>query len=1352
MSFVHLHVHTQYSLLDGYSKIPNLVERAKEMDMPAVAITDHGTMHGVIDFFRAAKQAEVKPLIGIEAYLAPRRMGQRDPELDRASSHLLLLAENQTGYKNLLKIASAAQLEGFYYNPRVDHDFLAAHSEGLIATSGCLSAEIPRAIQRGNLDAAREKMEWYYDVFGPDNFFLELQHHDIPELHDVNRQLLDLGLRHEARFVATNDVHYVNQDDARLQDILLCVQTSSLLSAPNRMKMSGDSFYLRSPQEMGELFSEVPQALSNTLLIAERCDVNLETEGYQLPDYEVLEGHTPKSYLREICEEGLRARYGDHAAAPEIRERLDYELGIIDQMGFNAYFLIVWDLCNFAQQEDIWYNARGSAAGSIVAYGLNITLVDPLQHGLIFERFLNPDRLNMPDIDLDFQDDQRYRMIEYCRQKYGDDKVAAIITFGRLKARAAVRDVGRVLDIPLAEVDRVAKMIPNIPGNPVSIGEALETVPEFAQEYKSKKYLQQLIDTAQEMEGAIRNAGTHAAGIVITPVPTVELVPLHRPTGANAEDSPVKMVTQFDMNTIDSLGLLKVDFLGLATLTIMARACDLIAERHGVELTLYNIPVDDEKTFELLGHGETAGVFQFEGAGMRRWMMEMKPKTLDNAVAMVALFRPGPMDFIPTYIKRMHNEEPVQYAHPDLEPIFKETYGIAVYQEQLMRAAMELADYSASDADDLRKAIAKKIEAKLRKHRKQFAKGAIKKGIAERDAEAIFDDWQNFARYGFNKAHAADYGHLAVQTAYLKAHYAVEYMTALLSVAKSDSTKVAFYIHDCQRMGIEVLAPDINSSFWDFSIEDQDQSSHIRFGLGAIKNVGQASVEAIIAGRGDKAFESLEGLAKRVDFRAVGKRALEYLIRAGALDAFGDRHVLLDAMDQLLSISTTHFQAKESGQLTFFGGDAGLKQEIHLRPASMPAELARRETLNWERELIGLYVSDHPLSPMREQLREVVTHFSGELAVLTGEERVRVAGMVSSLRSLQTKTGKQMAFASIEDLQGQIDLVIFPGVWKDSGALVQLDKLIVVEGRLDPQSGEPKILVDRIETEIELVTPLDPAPQSQSDPEPDVEADLASAAALDPQPDPAPEPGFLSDDDPDQDDITDNQAATPTSAQIADAPEQDYALQGPDPFPPDWEHFIAGGTTSVTVFPDDKPDLPSEQPVTESAPSQIQNERQPEPALAADEDPSPADESASAPEATEEESSTTDFSSLASPANMALGGGLQPASRPAPEPPAPLISPPLAPVTKRDNPPRLITITLRNSGDKARDVLHMRRIHGTLISYPGDDHFAFYVIEGRNGFLMEFPNDTTAYSEELRQRLNDLVGENNTRIETITYQ
>ncbi|MGW8251049.1 MAG: DNA polymerase III subunit alpha, partial [Anaerolineales bacterium] len=768
MSFVHLHVHTEYSLLDGFSNIKKLVNRAKQMDMPALAITDHGTMFGVIDFYNSATKAGVKPIIGVESYLTARSMRERDAQLDKRSSHLLLLAENQTGYENLLKIASAAQLDGFYYFPRIDHDFLAAHNEGLICTSGCISSEVPRLLKQGDVERARSLLDWYYDVFGKERFFLELQSHDIPELESINQNLITLGRRYDARFVATNDVHYVDPDDAHLQDILLAIQTGSLVSDPNRMRMTDGSYYLRSPDEMQRLFAEVPEALSNTLLIAERCSVDLGFKGYQLPHFEVPAGFTPESYLRGLCEAGLQKRYAERATDQDVRQRLDYELGIIHNMGFDTYFLIVWDLCRYARSKDIWYNARGSAAGSIVAYSLEITLVDPLEHGLIFERFLNPGRISMPDIDLDFRDDRRAEMMEYTARKYGDDKVAQIITFGTLGARAAIRDVGRVLDIPLSEVDRVAKLVPNIPGKPVTIQNALEEVPDFKKLYDDTPYLHELIDTAAKMEGVVRNAGTHAAGVIITNKPIIEYIPLHRPTGSSVEDSPVKIVTQFEMNILDSLGLLKVDFLGLATLTIMARACDLIRLRHNVDYNLDNIPTDDPATYELLGRGDTAGVFQVEGSGMRRWLIEMKPKELANVIAMVALFRPGPMDFIPGYIRRMHGEEEVSYRHPALESIFEETYGYPVYQEQLMFAVMDLAGYTAPEADDLRKAVAKKIKEKLLKHRHKFIQGAMKNGIAEPTAEAIFDDWEEFARYGFNKAHAAEYGVIAVQTAYLK--------------------------------------------------------------------------------------------------------------------------------------------------------------------------------------------------------------------------------------------------------------------------------------------------------------------------------------------------------------------------------------------------------------------------------------------------------------------------------------------------------------------------------------------------------------------------------------------------------
>jgi len=716
MSFVHLHVHSEYSLLDGFSNIKKLIKRVQEMGMNSIALTDHGTMFGAIEFYNAATAAGIKPIVGLEAYLAARGMGDRDPKLDKQSSHLLLLAENQTGYQNLLKIASTAQLKGFYYFPRVDRDFLAAHSEGIIATSGCMAAEIPRTILREGADAARKKLDWYYDVFGKERFFIELQQHEIKELPELNKALLGLGERYKANYVATNDVHYINPSDARLQDILLAVQTGSLLSDQNRFRMTDQSYYLRTPQEMSTLFGEVPEALSNTQLIADRCQVDLGMKGYHLPLFPVPEGCTADTYLRKLCEEGMYRRYGARANDPKVRERLEYELGIIHDMGFDAYFLIVWDLCMYAREQGVWYNARGSAAGSMVAYTLDITLVEPIEHGLIFERFLNPGRVSMPDIDLDFRDDLRPKMLEYCAQKYGDDKVAQIITFGTLGARAALRDVGRVMDIPIPEVDRVAKLIPNIPGRGATIEEALQEVPEFKALYDQNETLKNLIDTASHMEGVVRNAGTHAAGVVISDRPVVDYIPLHRPT-SGSEESPIKTVTQFEMSILESLGLLKVDFLGLATLTIMARACELICKRHDIEYTLDNIPIDDKETFKFLGQGRTAGVFQLEGSGMTRYLVQMKPKNLANVIAMVALYRPGPLEFIPTYINRMHGKEETTYRHPLLEPIFNETYGIPVYQEQIMRAAVDLAGYTMSESDELRKVISKKQKDKLQKHR-----------------------------------------------------------------------------------------------------------------------------------------------------------------------------------------------------------------------------------------------------------------------------------------------------------------------------------------------------------------------------------------------------------------------------------------------------------------------------------------------------------------------------------------------------------------------------------------------------------------------------------------------------------
>ena len=1330
MSFVHLHTHTEYSLLDGFSNIKKLVQRAAELEMPALAITDHGTMFGVIDFYNAAKNAGIKPIIGVETYMAARRMTDRDSQFDKKSSHLLLLAENQTGYQNLLKIASAGQLDGFYYYPRIDHEFLAAHSEGVIATSGCMAAEIPRAVERGNLESARKKLDWYYEVFGPDRFFIELQEHEIPELEKINKSLLELGPRYQARYVATNDVHYINPSDAELQDILLAVQTGSLLTDPKRMRMSDKTYYLKSAEEMSRIFAEVPEALSNTLWIAERCNVDLGFKGYHLPDFPVPEGYTAETYLRHLCEKGLEWRFGPRAQDPTVRERLDYELGIIHQMGFDAYFLIVWDLCVYAKQEGIWYNARGSAAGSIVAYTLDITMVDPIEHGLIFERFLNPGRVSMPDIDLDFRDDRRAEMMEYTARKYGDDKVAQIITFGTMKARAAIRDVGRVKDIPISEVDRVAKLIPNIPGKPVTIEQALETVPEFKQIYESAPYIKDLIDTAQGMEGVVRNAGTHAAGVVVTDKPVIEYLPLHRPTG-NAQESPVKTVTQFEMSIIDAQGLLKVDFLGLSTLTVMARACNLICQRHDIDFNLNNIPLDDPASYELMSRGETAGVFQVEGSGMRRNLMEMKPQNLDHVIAMVALFRPGPMDFIPSYIARMHGEEEVTYLHPKLEPILKETYGITVYQEQIMYTAMNLGGYTASDADFLRKTVAKKKEAELLKQRSKFVSGAMKNDIPEEIANQIFDNWEAFARYGFPKGHAADYGVIAVQTAYLKAHYPVEYMTALLAVEQNNTDKVSLYVADCRRMGIEVLPPDINASNWDFSIEDcEDGKSAIRFGLGAVKNVGQGPVDAILDARAAGPFTDINDLVRRVDLRKVGKRALESLIKVGALDQFGSRPSLLEGLDRIMAISASNFKAADMGQMSLFGAQTGLVATIQLPPASV--EITRREQLNWERELIGVYISDHPLSPVMDAINQNVTHFSSELAEVQPDQVVRVAGLITRMRPHTTKKGEPMGFVTLEDLQGNIDLVVFPRTWAKYQELFDWDAIIMVEGRVDTYGAEPKILVESVTTELKHVKPLeDPRSQQKV-------SSQNTRQETSPQSHPLPEAQI---------------APNPVRPKVAEevghysppVTDEEWEDDGPPPpeaFPPGWndEFDLIPAKAPVEAYSElisaatslANQDLAEEKPENEGSPTP---EKEPE-----------------------AEPASSETEALSMPVETPLQGSAEVTSDPA-EPVViakvleKVVSPIIPPMPTTDGKDiNMVTVVLRPRVDKVRSNLLLRRVFGLMISYPGNDRFAFHIFEGGRGHLLEFPNLTTGLNPELIARLNELVGPENVRIEPITFQ
>ncbi|MCK6540085.1 MAG: DNA polymerase III subunit alpha [Anaerolineales bacterium] len=1329
MSFAHLHVHTEYSLLDGFSNIKRLIKRVKELDMPAVAITDHGTMFGVMDFYKAAREAGVKPIIGVEAYMAARTMRDRDAKLDRTSTHLLLLAENETGYRNLLKISSAAQLEGFYYYPRIDHDFLAAHSDGLICTSGCMSAEIPRLILDGKPEEAVRLMNWYYDVFGPDRFFIELQHHNIKEITDLNKKLLEMGMRYSARYVATNDVHYINQEDAKLQDILLAIQTQTLLVDPERMRMTDDSYYLRTPQEMSRLFAEIPESLSNTLLIAERCNVDLSFKGYHLPDFPVPEGFTAETYLRHLCEEGAWKRYGERANSQQVRERLAYELGVIHEMGFDAYFLIVWDLCRYAKENGIWYNARGSAAGSIVAYVLEIALVDPLQHALLFERFLNPGRISMPDIDLDFRDDRRGEMLEYCVRKYGSDKVAQIITFGTMGTKQALRDVARVKDIPLSEVDRIAKLVPFVSGRNTTMEDAL-AIPEFKEIYTKQPHLRELIDTAAKMEGTVRNAGTHAAGVVISDKSLLEYLPLHRPT-SGSEETPIKTVTQFEMGVLDSLGMLKVDFLGLITLTVMAKACDLIERRHGVKYDLNNIPLDDPKAFELLGSGQTAGVFQVEGGGMTRWLVQMKPKTLDNIIAMVALYRPGPMAFIPDYIARMHGEAEVEYRHPKLEPIFRDTYGIPVYQEQLMRAAVEIAGYTPSESDELRKAISKKKKEEIEKHRNKFVTGAVKNGMDRETAEAIYSDWEEFARYGFNKSHAADYGVIAVQTAFLKAHYPAEYMAATLTASASQTEKVALYVADARSMGVPVLPPEINASGWDFEIEDIDGKPHIRFGFGAVKNVGKGAVELILKERqANGKFKDLNDFARRVDLRAVGKRSLECLIKVGALDVFGNRAALLASLDRISSISNNHFRAAEAGQLSLFGDSTGVVEEITLPEVN---NVDRREMLGWERELIGLYISDHPLTPYQQTFAQIVSYFSGQLNEAQHEEKVRVAGLVTSVRPYMTKTNKPMGFVTLEDIQGNMDLVLFPRTWERTREMLTVGQIVIVEGKVDANSAPPKVLVDTVRTEIKILEPLRSVPP-QAPPMPDSELETFTQ----------PKPFDKAQDKPDSHvkNLT-IQSKQPKpiippqrqpAMQVAEKSVETYASPLTSPqFPPEMEGS-EGGWDGMPPPPDNFPDDwdTQWQPSFEEAAMATK----PEPKFKKSEEitpprvqlePVPAetqDVDAEQIEA-EREAVITSLKSLYIP---------------------------LAREADKDHPPKQITVNLRSSGDKEADRRRIKTIYGTLISFHGRDRFSFQIFENGGRHLIDFPNDTTRICPELLTRLKKLMGEESWRVEEITFQ
>ncbi|MCL5996150.1 MAG: DNA polymerase III subunit alpha [Chloroflexi bacterium] len=1678
MSFVHLHVHSEYSMLDGLGRVKHLAKRAKELGMPALALTDHGVMYGAIEFFDACNDAGVKPIIGIESYLCKRgrRMQDKDANQDRSPHHLLLLAQDNEGYGNLMHLASLSQVEGFYYRPRVDHDALAKYSAGVICTSGCPSAEIPRLILAGQLDQARETVKWYRDVFA-DRFYFELQEHDLAELAPINPTLIEWSREMGIPLIATNDVHYVRKEDATAHDLMLCIQTSTLYKDAKRMRMNNDSYYLKSEEEMRAIFDPIaPEAVSNTAQIAERCSVSLKTKQFHLPNFRRPEKFASDAdYLRHLCAEGFLERYGvpaepvegesddpidltkrsslalpssannPHLRPSKLRERLNYELGIIIEMGFATYFLIVWDLIRFARENDIWWNVRGSAAGSIVSHVLGLTNIEPVSNDLLFERFLNPGRVSMPDIDMDFPDDQRNKLVDYTIKKYGKEQVAQIITFGTMAARAALKDVGRVLDLPLGEVSRMTSLVPAIPGKPVGLKDALEQVPELKKLYESEEHLRDLYDKAIMIEGGVRNAGTHAAGVVIADKPLIEYVPLHRLTGTPLSQD-LNAITQFEMTHLESIGLLKMDYLGLSMLTIMRKACELIKQRHGIEYTLNTIPMHAPVIYQTLSKGDVLGVFQVEGclsgdtrvghktikelyqeftnwdtaskmpwiarhktlscyldegefawnaitkvvysgikpvyrlvdtngrwikatadhhfltergwvrlgdldpktdcilfktgssrvgtlcvtqkgvsyeqkygpvraahlkarlselnsgtnnhmfgrppkqtktytragyradlghyvrssweadlarvfrylgwdyqyeprtfelsdrtgkkltytpdfyvpsqkkwyevkgwmddasakkielfrqqyperelividktlfaefqleyaglvawecpqvpdnsewvgvkaieyvgeeetydlqmrapgnnyvangfvvhnSGMRNLMMQMKPTRFENIVAAVALFRPGPMEQIPTYIRRMHGEEQTTYRHPDLKEALQQTYAIIVFQEQIMRVARDIAGYSMGEADTIRKAVAKKNAEALMKHKAKFREGAVNKGYSAELADDIFGDIEFFARYGFPQAHAADYAQITCQTAYLKARYTIEYMTALMTCEAGSTDKIASLIADAKVHGIEVLPPSVNHSHADFSIEDfrikekgaEKTVSKIRFGLMAIKNVGMGPIQAIVQARENGGmFKSLDDLCRRVDMTQLNKRALESLIKVGAFDEFGPRHQLLAVIDQMVGVASQARKAAERGQFMLFDAMGGGEESFIELPTNVK-EIPRKELLNYERELTGAYVSEHPLSAAMTALREYITHTSAELSEGDHAQKVVLAGVITMVRPHVSKTGKSMAFAELEDLYGRVELTIFPRTWEEYQDKIQRDKVLVVWGKAEVrEGGTPKLLVERVSDSLTRAASADAQPEYAMEPAAEPASELmghsVAALATEPTTEPATQQINRAADRtfnaPAEHRLPQPQASRPSN-NVRDEVAS-YGIPPEPEYPPD--DFTFDGV-AMAALDDSAIGAPEDAAPVNGGPARVE----PVPAqVVVPPSPGPAKSN------TMPESAGLPRSGISASVQTAQTMTSVNAS------PNPFNGQPSLDAQLSNDP---LQVIIRRCGDAMQDVARLEAVHKTLVEYKGQQRFSICLRQGRKDVTLDFPNDTTHDCLELRHKL-----------------
>jgi len=1082
--YVHLHNHTQFSLLDGLTRLPELVDFVQQSGMEAVAMTDHGTLSGAIDFYKEATGKGVKPIIGIETYVAARRHTDKDPQKDKNRFHLILLAMDYKGYQNLMQLSTTANLHGMYYFPRIDHELLEKYNEGIIALSACMGGEVGDALKVDDYPRAVETAKWYKKIFG-DRYYLEIQDHGHPEnpLHSaeqqhVNEQVLKLGKELDIPVALTCDAHYLKHEDQDAHEILLCVGTGAFLSDEKRMSLKDYPLHVEHPDEIiGRWGADHPEVITNTKAIADRCSVEIELGKILIPKFPVPKGETEKTYLDKLVYRGLSWRYGDLTEAsaegisveeakkhiPEpVLERADYELSVIENMGFNGYFLIIQDFINWGKDQGIVFGpGRGSAAGSIISYALKITELDPLKYDLLFERFLNPDRISMPDVDIDIQDTRRDEVIQYCVNKYGTERVANIVTFGRMFARNAVRDVSRVLQVPYAEADRLAKMIPQpVQGRHIPLSQSLKDDPDLKREYETNETSKQVIDQAMILEGTVRSHGVHAAGVVIAPDDIVKFAPLEM-----AQKGVV--TTQYPMGPVDELGLLKMDFLGLSNLTIIKNALRIIKRVYDVDIDINAISLEDKKAYELFQRGDTTGVFQLESAGMKRYLRELKPTVFEDIVAMVALYRPGPMQFIDSFIKRKHGQEQITYLHKGMEPALSSTYGILVYQEQFMQISKDWAGFTGGQADTLRKAVGKKKIDLMRKVKVDFVEGAIKHSNATRaTAEKFWDQLEEFANYCFNKSHAACYALIAYQTAYLKAHYPAAFMAALMTSDFDDIDRLAIEITECKHMGISVLPPDVNDSFGEFAVVKE--SNQIRFGMNAIKNVGSGAVDEIIRAREESGkFETIEDFISNVNTRIVNRKALESLIKAGAFDRFGDRSTLLHNLDVVVAYGQRLAKERASGQTDLFGNiiDDAMNHKPTLKLDAPTTRLNPHELLVWERELLGLYLSQHPLEAFSVLLSEQTLPLTSLKPDHDGKAVV-VGGVITDMREILTKNGQKMAFVKIEDEFGETELLLFPSTYQQTLGLWQRDRVVIVRGKVNARDrdGNPspdvKIMVD----------------------------------------------------------------------------------------------------------------------------------------------------------------------------------------------------------------------------------------------------------------------------------------------------